>query len=222
MVVGMKKWITLCILVICLLVSSSVIVYIQLLPRIKEYGQMEVQRFQQLVISNAYLTKQSQYQDLVIIERNQQGEIELIDFDLIKVNQLASQIVKDIENTFSAIEEGTYQAQDQSYYQRRMEKIAQDGIVSQISIASLLHLPLLNPLLPHISLKFKNISSVGSSVVKSIENYGVNHVMVELAVEVKIDMTMIYPFFEQYQSHQVRIPILLEIFQGQVPLVYQQ
>lgn len=218
----MKKWITLCILVICLLVSSSVIVYIQLLPRIKEYGQMEVQRFQQLVISNAYLTKQSQYQDLVIIERNQQGEIELIDFDLIKVNQLASQIVKNIENTFSAIEEGTYQAQDQSYYQRRMEKIAQDGIVSQISIASLLHLPLFNPLLPHISLKFKNISSVGSSVVKNIENYGVNHVMVELAIEVKIDMTMIYPFFEQYQSHQVRIPILLEIFQGQVPLVYQQ
>lgn len=218
----MKKWLVLIVVVISLIIGSSVMIYIQLIPHIKDYGRMEVQRFQQLVISHSYLTQESQYQDLVIIERNQQGEIELIDFDLIKVNQLASQIVKDIENTFSLIEEGTYQAIDESYYQRRMEKISQDGIISQISIASLLHLPLLNKVLPHISLRFKNVSSVGSSIVKSIENYGVNHVMVELGIEVTINMTMIYPFFEQYQSHRIRIPILLEIFQGQVPIVYQQ
>lgn len=222
MVVVMKKWIVVMVIVLSLILCSSAIFYIQLVPRIKDYGQMEVKRFQQLVISHSYFTQESQYQDLVVIERNQQGEIELIDFDLIKVNQLASQIVKDIENTFSLIEEGTYQATDHSYYQRRMEKIARDGIISQISIASLLHLPLLNRVLPHISLRFKNVSSVGSSIVKSIENYGVNHVMVELAIEVTINMTMVYPFFEQYQSHRICIPILLEIFQGQVPIMYQQ
>lgn len=222
MVVVMKKWMVLIIVVISLILCSSVMVYIQLIPRIKEYGQMEVQRFQQLVISHSYLTQESQYQDLVIVERNQQGEIEIIDFDLIKVNQLSSQIVKDIENTFSLIEEGTYQAMDESYYQRRMEKIARDGIIAQISMASLLHLPLLNQVLPHISLRFKNVSSVGSNIIKNIENYGVNHVMVELSIEITINMTMIYPFFEQYQSHCIRIPVLLEIFQGQVPIVYQQ
>ena len=170
MVVVMKKWMVLIIVVISLILCSSVMVYIQLIPRIKEYCQMEVQRFQQLVISHSYLTQESQYQDLVIVERNQQGEIEIIDFDLIKVNQLSSQIVKDIENTFSLIEEGTYQAMDESYYQRHMEKIARDGIIAQISMASLLHLPLLNQVLPHISLRFKNVSSVGSNIIKNIDS----------------------------------------------------
>ena len=62
--------------------------------------------------------------------------------------------------------------------------------------------------------------SVGSSIVKNVENYGVNHVMVELSIEVHMNITMVYPFFEQYHTHNIKIPVLLEIFQGQVPLVY--
>ena len=67
---------------------------------------MEIERFNQLIISHCYMTNQKQYDDLVIIERNENNEIELIDFDMIKVNQLASQIVLDIEKTYAQIEDG--------------------------------------------------------------------------------------------------------------------
>ena len=215
----MKKWI-ITVVVLCLLLMTGLgIVYVQLIPFIKEYGQMEIERFNQLVISHSYFTDQKQYDELVIIERNEENEIALLDFDMVKVNQLANRIVLDIENIYSQIENGTYQAQDESYYQRRMEEVSQTGIIASLSLNPLFHLPSFL-MLPSIPLTYKHLSSVGSSISKKIENYGVNHVMIELSIDIKMNIAMIYPFFEQYHTQVISIPILLEIFQGQVPLVY--
>ena len=215
----MKKWI-ITVVVLCLLLMTGLgIVYVQLIPFIKEYGQIEIERFNQLVISHSYFTDQKQYDELVIIERNEENEIALLDFDMVKVNQLANRIVLDIENIYSQIENGTYQAQDESYYQRRMEEVSQTGIIASLSLNTLFHLPSFL-MLPSVPLTYKHLSSVGSSISKKIENYGVNHVMIELSIDIKMNIAMIYPFFEQYHTQVISIPILLEIFQGQVPLVY--
>lgn len=215
----MKKWIITVVILCLLLMTGLGIVYVQLIPFIKEYGQMEIERFNQLVISHSYFTDQKQYDELVIIERNEENEIALLDFDMVKVNQLANRIVLDIENIYSQIENGTYQAQDESYYQRRMEEVSQTGIIASLSLNTLFHLPSFL-MLPSIPLTYKHLSSVGSSISKKIENYGVNHVMIELSIDIKMNIAMIYPFFEQYHTQVISIPILLEIFQGQVPLVY--
>ena len=216
----MKKGIILILSIVTLIISSAIISYINLIPQIKAYGKMEVERLNQLIVTHCYFTDDSQYDDLVIIERDDQQNIQLIDFVMVKVNQLANQIVLDIENTYAAIEEGTFQAKDHSYYQRRLEEVAQSGIISRISIPALYHFPLPQILSPKVALRYKHLSSVGSSIYKNIENYGVNHVMVELSINVTMNITMIYPFFEQYHSHTIRIPVLLEIFQGQIPMVY--
>ena len=50
--------------------------------------------------------------------------------------------------------------------------------------------------------------------------YGLNHILVEIVINVSMDHTIVYPFFEEMQTHSVNIPILLEIYQGQIPLVY--
>lgn len=216
----MKKWIITVGILCCLTIMSTGVIYAQTIPALKAYGQMEIERFNQLVISHSYFTDEKQYDELVIIERDENNDIELLDFDMVKVNQLAADIVSDIENTYAQIEEGTFQASDESYYQRRMEEVSQTGIISSVPIATLLDLPAFSFLSPSIPVTYKHLSSVGGSVEKNIQNYGVNHVMIELSIEIKMNITMIYPFFEQYHTQVITIPVLLEIFQGQVPLVY--
>ena len=188
----MKKWIIIATCICIFLTVTLGIIYIQLIPLLKDYGKMEIERFNQLIISHCYMTK---------------------------VNQLASQIVLDIEKTYAQIEDGSYQAKDESAYQKRVEKVSQTGIIASISLNTLFHLPSFF-LLPSIPVNYKHLSSVGSSIVKNIENYGVNHVMIELSIEIRMNIAMVYPFFEQYHTQVISIPILLEIFQGQVPLVY--
>lgn len=220
MVNEMKKWLAIVTTCLFLIIGGCIAIYIQLIPSIKTYGKMELERFNQLIISHCYLTDKSQYKDLVIIERGEDNKIQLLDFDMIKVNQLASEIGHDIENTYVLIEEGRFVAIDDSYYQRRIEEVSQSGIVSKIPIMSLMNIPIFNFLSPSISVQYKHLSSVSTAIEKKVENYGVNHVMVELSIEINMSIDMIYPFFEQFHTHSIQIPILLEIFEGQVPLVY--
>ena len=103
----------------------------------------------------------------------------------------------------------------------RIETVSQSGIVSQVSIATLLDIPLLSRYTPKLSIQYKHLTSVSSSIEKEIRNYGVNHVMIELSIKVILKLRMVYPFFEQYHDHIIEIPILLNIVEGQIPLVYQ-
>ena len=218
----MKKWLIVILVFFIIIALSGTGIYIKLIPSLKEYGKLEIERFNQLIISHCYFTSDSQYDNLVIIERGEDNEIELLDFDMVKVNQLATAIVMDIEKTYADLEEGTYLASDDSYYQRRLQQVSRSGIISNIPIATLLNLPAFSFVSPSIPVRYKHLSSVGSSIVKNVENYGVNHVMVELSIEINMNLTMVYPVFEQYHTHSIKIPVLLEIFQGQVPLVYSQ
>ena len=218
----MKKWLIVILVFFIIIALSGTGIYIKLIPSLKEYGKLEIERFNQLIISHCYFTSDSQYDNLVIIERGEDNEIELLDFDMVKVNQLATAIVMDIEKTYADLEEGTYLASDDSYYQRRLQQVSRSGIISNIPIATLLNLPAFSFVSPSIPVRYKHLSSVGSSIVKNVENYGVNHVMVGLSIEINMNLTMVYPFFEQYHTHSIKIPVLLEIFQGQVPLVYSQ
>lgn len=216
----MKRCLITVLVLFVVIALSCTGIYLKMIPSLKEYGKMEIERFNQLIISHCYFTSDSQYANLVVIERGEDNEIQLLDFDMVKVNELATAIVMDIEQTYASLEEGTYLARDESYYQRRLQQVSRSGIISQIPIATLLNLPAFSFVSPSVPIRYKHLSSVGSSIVKNIENYGVNHVMVELTIEVHMNLTMVYPFFEEYHTHTIKIPVLLEIFQGQVPLVY--
>lgn len=217
-----KKKVLICMIVFLVFINLPLYyLYRSLIPPLKEYGKMEVERLNQLIVTHSKFTNEKQYQDMILIERNDQNEITLIDFDMIKANSLANDIVLDIENTYSLIEEGKYKAKDDSYYERRIEDVSQSGIVSKVPIATLLDMPLFASMTPQLSIQYKHLTSVSSSLVKDVKNYGLNHVMIQLSIKISLKLRMIYPFFEQYHVHNVEIPILLEIIEGQVPLVYR-
>lgn len=216
----MKKIIILIIIVSLLTFCISTYnMYTSILSPLKKYGEMEIERLNQLIVTHSKFTNEKQYTDLVIIEKDN-DQISLIDFDMVKVNTLANSIVLDIENTYASIEEGNYKASDSSYYERRIEEVSKKGIISEVGIGTLLNKPFFF-LAPKIKIKYKSLSSVSSNIIKDIQNYGINHIMIQLSIKITIKLKMIYPFFEQYHSHDIEIPILLEIIEGQVPVVYR-
>lgn len=196
--------------------------YRSIIPPLKEYGKMEVERLNQLIITHCKFTDEKQYNDMIVIERNNDNEITFIDFDMIQANKIANEMVLDIENTYALIEEGIYKANDDSYYERRLEDVSNSGIVSKVSIGTLLDMPLLSKMTPKLSIQYKHLTSVSSSVEKEIKNYGMNYIMIELSIKISLKLRMVYPFFEQYHEHEVDVPILLDIVEGQMPLIYNE
>ena len=205
-------------LIITLLYSVT---YVEMLPMIKSYGKMELARFNQMIVTHSYMTNESIYDDFVHISRNDHQQIQLIEFDMIQINQLANDIVLDIEALYAAIENHNYIKKDDSYYEERIDEVSQNGVIAQISLSALMNMPMFYYLLPFVNVQFRHLSKVNSSVKKSIQNYGLNHIVIEIVIQITMEHTIVYPFFEEITKNVVDIPVLLEIYQGQVPLVYR-
>ncbi len=216
----MKKGVIIFIVLTTIVISLYSYSYIKILPGIKEYGRVELERFNQLIVTHSYMSNESIYDRFVHIERNESGDIVLIEFDMIKINELANDVVLDIESTYADIETHSYTKKDDSHYENRMYEVSKKGIISKISMAALMNMPYFHPFFPAISVSYKHLSKVNSSIVKNVSNYGLNHIMVEIKINISMDHTIVYPFFERFETHSVDIPVLLEIYQGQIPLVY--
>ena len=216
----MKKIVIVIIFVFAFIVLFYCFNYVELLPGIKAYGKMELERFNQMIVTHSYMTNESVYERFINIERNETGEISLVEFDMIQISQLANDIVVDIESTYAAIENHNYTKKDDSYYEKRIYEVSKNGIISKISLSSLMNMPYLYKMLPSVSVRYKHLTKVNSSIIKKVENYGINHIMIEIVIKVTMNHTIIYPFLEEMQEHSIDIPILLEIYQGQIPLVY--
>ncbi len=211
MLVILLKKIILFIIFISLL-SLICAFYISSLPRIKEYGSMEIKRLNQLIVTHNYSSKYS-YNDLVTIDRNGNNEIETVHFNMVLLNVISGKMVDELQNTYQSIEEGNYHAKNNSYYEKTIEEVSKKGILSKVPIFSSLSLLF-------IPVHFKQLSYIGSNIKKEINNYGINHIMIEISIEITMNLVMIYPFFEEYETYTFEVPILLELYQGQIPENY--
>lgn len=177
---------------------------------------MEVKRLNQLIVSKSAGNNKS-YKDILIIEKDSDNKIETVHFNMIVLNQISNTIVNDLMNTYQSIENGTYKAKDQSYYEKRIEDISHNGISSQIPLCKTLNIfPITIPV------KFKNVAYIGSNIKRKVENYGLNHIMIEISIEVNINLVMVYPFFKEYETYRFDVPVLLELYEGQIPDTYIQ
>lgn len=127
-----------------------------------------------------------------------------------------------LEDLFYSIEAGTYQKEDNSFYQNKLQQMSDDGgLIATIRLGLLTDNPFLANVGPKINLKYKTISAITSTVEENIENYGVNHVMVSLKIVIKIRLMMLFPFYNEEFSHEYDYPLVMEVIGCEVPNWYQ-
>ena len=127
-----------------------------------------------------------------------------------------------LEDLFYSIEAGTYQKEDNSFYQNKLQQMSDDGgLIATIRLGLLTDNPFLANVGPKINLKYKTISAITSTVEENIENYGVNHVMVSLKIVIKIRLMVLFPFYNEEFSHEYDYPLVMEVIESEVPNWYQ-
>ncbi|MFR1757339.1 sporulation protein YunB [Thomasclavelia spiroformis] len=127
-----------------------------------------------------------------------------------------------LEDLFYSIEAGTYQKEDNSFYQNKLQQMSDDGgLIATIRLGLLTDNPFLANVGPKINLKYKTISAITSTVEENIENYGVNHVMVSLKIVIKIRLMVLFPFYNDEFSHEYDYPLVMEVIGCEVPNWYQ-
>lgn len=195
---------------------------IQVQPIIKSLAQKEIKQYIQLVINHtSFIENIDEDKILNITYKNEQ--ISSLNFNMFYINQMSSNYVNTLEETLINIEEGQFQENNQSIYNKKLKKISKDkGVIAKIGIGDLTNNIFLTDAGPKIKIRYRSATLVSSSIHKSITNYGINHMAVSIDLDVCIALNIIAPLNNQTYQHQFNVPLVFEIIEGEVPSWYQQ
>ena len=138
------------------------------------------------------------------------------------INDIASNYINNLEETLLKLEEGSYQENNHSPYNKTLK--------NQINKKVLLHvyLSVLLPIIfflqdrgPSFSIKYKTLSLTSSNINKKIKNYGINHLAISIDLNVTIVLQILVPLYHEHFKENYTIPLVYEVIEGEVPSWYQ-
>lgn len=151
---------------------------------------------------------------LVRIERDEQGYITTLDMDTNALNELLYEMLRTVDASLEAAQEGENDPTlDQTLYE--------NGVIYQLPLGYLTHLPFLSSVGPKIDIRFRMMNDVSGHFQLNCEPYGLNNTLLrlDLVIELKAEVLTVLSISEY--AHTIHLPIVMEIIHGQVPQAYQ-
>lgn len=190
-----------------------------------KYAEAEVSRIAKYVVNYAVTTKNIQeleFNELFIISKNSNEEIQTVDFDPVVVNNVLNSITETILSYFKAIEQGDLEVIDLSnslILNVDINKLER-GIVAEIPIGTITDNALLSNLGPKIPVRLSIIGEIESELETEIKYYGINNALITIYVNIRVSEQIYMPIATGKVVVSQRIPIAIKLMQGIVPNAY--
>ena len=210
---------------LCFIVSFFLVSYLGNIvnPILINYFDLEVERVTSNVVDATVndLVARELDDDLFSITRNANDEVEMIDYNAKKVNELLEKINKNVYLKLQKLEEGEIEefALASSLAGARYHQI-KSGIVCEIPFGSLTGNGFLSNLGPIIPVKMTFLGQVSSSLKTKVTSYGINNLYLELYVHVEVKERISLPKSSKSAIVEIDAPLSIKIISGVVPDYY--
>ena len=212
-----KKYLFLLISVIIATVIFLNILNKRAIPILANYMEVQTKRMGIEVLRNTgseelnKLLKNNKYYEIV---KNNDGEIESINFDTTILNEALIIVSKNVSKRLNEIEEGKNLPSEMFY--NNLNKKVKNKIVYMVPIGIVFNNAFLYNLGPKIPVKIEYSGNVGLDVKTSVKAYGVNSALIEVYVYVEVTQRTILPFTSKDTKLTSKIPIVLKVVKGSV------
>lgn len=212
-----KKYLFLLISVIIATVIFLNILNKRTIPVLANYMEVQTKRMGIEVLRNTgseelnKLLKNNKYYEIV---KNNDGEIESINFDTTILNEALIIVSKNVRKKLNELEEGKNLPSEMFY--NNLNKKIKNKIVYMVPIGIVFNNAFLYNLGPKIPVKIEYSGNVGLDVKTSVKAYGVNSALIEVYVYVEVTQRTILPFTSKDTKLTSKIPIVLKVVKGSV------
>ena len=160
-------------------------------------------------------------EDIYVVNLNNQGEIQSIEFNAARVNRLLQDINESVQQVLLKAEIGDISEMNLSHIFRgeRYEMI-RNGIVCELNFGIIFGSGLASNLGPRIPVRWAFIGQVITRLETNITEYGINNVYLELNVHVEVTQRILLPVRTEEEVVHVNIPIGIKMIQGSIPEYY--
>ncbi|MEG2621067.1 MAG: sporulation protein YunB, partial [Bacilli bacterium] len=189
------------------------------LPVMMNYAQIQTRRLGIEILRSAAIekvNKKIRKNELVIVTKNNNGEIVSVDFDSVIANETLVIVAKAVREKLKKIEDG--QAYPSKNYIDTVDKsMAKRGIVYEIPLGIIFGNSLLTNVGPKIPVKVSYSGSISTDIKTRVSEYGLNSALIEVFVKVEINQKTIIPFMTEETALTSEIPIVMKVVQGTIP-----
>jgi len=211
-----------------ILISSFFVVKIfdnRVKPILLSYAESKTRKLTTLII-NRTVTKQitlnMNTDNLYNIEKNSNGEIEIVNFNSIEVNKISNSITNLVQLNLKAIEEGNVdllELPDSSLQDFDKEKM-RSGIIYEVPFGAITNISMLSNLGQKIPVKLHLVGDVETGIRSDLKEYGINNALLEIGVTIKVTCRINMPFISELVEVENTVPLVIKLVQGKVPEYY--
>lgn len=189
------------------------------------YAEDEVRRIVTIVINdsvNDEIIDEINDDKLFEIVRNDNGEIQLVSYDVKNVNILLNKIALIVQDNLKLIELGDVdkiKLISDNFDEYDIE-LLKKGIISRMPFGSFMNSTLLSNIGPKIPVKFSLVGDVTTNIVSNVKEYGINNALLEVSIEVIVNARVHLPLTSNVITVSNSMPISMKIIQGDIPDFY--
>ncbi|HHY71788.1 MAG TPA: sporulation protein YunB [Bacillus bacterium] len=193
-------------------------------PTLMSIAESRAEQFATQAINEALKKKiaedNEQIDDLVIVEKAEDGRISTIGWNTAAMRNFLWDSTQTVQDYLHAIEKGEVPPTHFSEEQPVTVPPNRKGIIAEIPLGQASGNVLLANLGPVIPVRFSMVGEVNSDVIKKVTEHGINNVLIELFIHVKVKLKVIIPFESKMITVTTNIPIDIRNIQGEVPYFY--
>lgn len=193
-------------------------------PTILKYSEVEAKRFGTYIINQSLDRKFINNLDDNIFTTtiSDKGEVQMVDFDTKKVNQLLEEITTRVQKKLIALENGKINDFEIADTFRGLKyKNIKKGVVCELPTGVLFSNVLLSNGGIVIPIKLNFIGSVLTNMNTKIENYGINSVYLEVKIHIEVEERISMPSMTNEVKVETDVPLTVKVIQGNIPNYYQ-
>ena len=153
--------------------------------------------------------------ELFTIIKNNEGEIESIDFNTAIINDALIVVAKNVRSKLKEVEKG--EGLPEEMYSELLDKNLKKGIIYEVPVGVVFENSFLSNFGPKIPVKIKYSGNVGLDVKTRVKQYGLNSALIEIFIYVEVTQRTILPFQSKDVKLTSEIPVIMKVVKGTIP-----
>ena len=184
-------------------------------PLLLDYAKKESENIISTLINKSIkeVLYESEYEDLIEIEKDNDGHITNLNFNNKDINEILYLSTENLLNSILLLEKGKYNLINNNY-------ISNKDFIYYIPIGVIHNLPVLINIGPKIPFKIDLVGSVNSDEVTSVKDYGINSSIIEVFLKISLNIQVILSFKTEDVLIEKNILLDSKIVQGKIPDYY--
>lgn len=163
---------------------------------------------------NNQKTNKYNFDDIIIVNKNSENDISVIDYDLEKIYSILKEVNLKIQDQLWKIRKGD--TTDLKYMDRKIIGNG-NGFYLNIPFGVIFNNPYLASLGPKIPVKIAISGNLYSNIKTKVTNYGINNALLQVYIELDLYEQVYIPAAQKKVNYKYDVLIASKIIQGKIP-----